>query len=231
MGGLSADRSSGKARHGGAVGDPSLEVLLTDRQAEAGNGRSGKSMDQSNAAVILEKLSGHLDHSIELTVFGRAALGLAFGADYPVAALSRDVDVIIPGHLLEVYESDLQMWDAIEQTNRDLEDRGLYLTHLFEDTQVILRPDWTKQRVPLELRIPKIRLFRPAALDLILSKMMRGLDEEDLQDAAFLIGRFSLGRAELEETIRAARLSTIPEDIQVLFHLAARRILEMVPQR
>jgi hypothetical protein len=41
-------------------------------------------------------------------------------------------------------------WDAIEQTNRILSPKGLYITHLFAEDQVFLRPDWEQNIVPIE---------------------------------------------------------------------------------
>ena len=50
------------------------------------------------------------------------------------------------------------------------------MRHLFEADQVFLRRDWERHLVPIT-RPPTrwLRLFRPATLDLILTKMMRPL--------------------------------------------------------
>ena len=44
-----------------------------------------------------------------------------------------------------------------------------------------------------------LRLFRPAAIDLVLTKMMRGNDAQDMADAAFLIRHDHITPAQLEE--------------------------------
>ena len=75
-----------------------------------------------------------------------------------------------------------------------------------------LRPEWESQIIPITrppLRF--LRLFRPATLDLILTKMMRGDDAQDLEDVAFLIRHDAVTRTQLEETFRRARLPEIQE--------------------
>ena len=94
-------------------------------------------------------------------------------------------------------ESDNQFWKAIESTNKVLEPSGLYLTHLFTDRQVALTPDWLEKVVPIPSESYRcLRLFRPSAIDLILTKMMRN-DAQDLEDIRFIMEQESIPSAVL----------------------------------
>ena len=91
-----------------------------------------------------------------------------------------------------------------------------------------LRPEWESQIIPITrppLRF--LRLFRPATLDLILTKMMRGDDAQDLEDVAFLIRHDAVTRTQLEETFRRARLPEIQE-LHDAFAKARPLVLAMV---
>src|SRR6266404_7325328 len=141
-----------------------------------------------NASRILQTLDGHLDHPVRLVLYGRAALQLGFEDPPQEVAESRDVDAIIPLADLDKLSSDESFWDAQDATNRELGPKGLYITHLFRADQVFLRPDWDQHLVPITRPSTRwLRLFRPAALDLVLTKMMRGDDPQDMADIAFLI--------------------------------------------
>jgi hypothetical protein len=52
---------------------------------------------------------------------------------------------------------------------------------------VFLRRGWAKHILPItRLRVNRLELLRPAAVDLVLAKMVRGNDEQDTADAEFL---------------------------------------------
>jgi hypothetical protein len=141
-----------------------------------------------NATLILRTLDGYLDHAVRLILYGRAALLLGFREPPKDVAESKDVDAIIPALEVEGVANDETFWDAQEKTNLELRPRGLYITHLFRSDQVFLRPDWQEHLVPImSLQLRWLRLFRPATLDLILTKMMRGDDAQDMEDIAFMI--------------------------------------------
>src|SRR5690606_33860313 len=73
-----------------------------------------------------------------------------------------------------------------EITNEELEPSGLYMTHLFLESQVILSPSWLDHLEPIEMKnLNLLRLFRPSTGDLLLTKMMR-VDPQDRQDLRFL---------------------------------------------
>ena len=100
-----------------------------------------------------------------------------------------DVDAILPARDLKAVEQNEDFWQAQQKTNEELGDSGLYFTHLFEDRQVILTPDWLEHVVTLSgFGLAKLRLFRPSTADLVLTKMMR-VDPEDREDMRFLAGQ------------------------------------------
>jgi len=180
-----------------------------------------------NATRILRSLDGHLDHEVRLILYGRAAIQLGFPGTPDSVARSLDVDVIIPANQVDAMASDYRFWEAQEATNMDLEPSGLYITHLFPSDMVILRADWLNHLVALQQPSTRyLRLYRPAAVDLVLTKMMRGLDPQDLEDAAFLCRTGGLSRSTLERALTDAVVPDIPE-IRDSFELCRSRVLEM----
>ncbi len=153
-----------------------------------------------NATIILQTLDSHLDHEVSLVLYGRAALNLGFDTAPAETAHSKDVDCIIPLSRVEDMGRDQQFWDAQEATNDQLRPRGLYITHLFRADEVFLRATWEKDIVAISSPGLKwLRLFRPATVDLVLTKMMRGDDPQDMADAKFIIERDKITRKQLEE--------------------------------
>jgi len=153
-----------------------------------------------------------LDHPVRLILYGRAALQLGFGTPPPGAAHSKDVDCIIPLSDLDTLTADAGFWDAQEATNEKLRPLGLYITHLFRAQEVFLRHDWEEHLVPITRgSFRHLRLFRPATLDLVLTKMMRGDDAQDMTDAAFLVQQGRITVAQLES---AFKTMTIPDLVE-----------------
>src|ERR1019366_3009130 len=101
---------------------------------------------------------------------------------------THDVDAILPLAWLAAEDENLDFWEAQQRTNTELEPAGLYLTHLFRELEVIVTPDWLRKRIPIPLDLERLAVFRPATLDLILTKMARG-DANDLADIGFLLNR------------------------------------------
>ena len=91
---------------------------------------------------IVRTLDRHLTQPVRLILYGRAALALGYPASLPAFHATMDVDAILPEVEMAAIEADDSFWEAIEKTNDELEASGLYLTLLFTDSQVILRPDW-----------------------------------------------------------------------------------------
>ncbi len=162
-------------------------------------------MRMDNASLILSTLDAHLSHPFRLVLYGRAALQLGFTAAPPEVAESKDVDATIPLADLETLSSNEGFWDAQEATNNELRPKGLYITHLFRADQVFLRRDWEEHLIPIT-RLPMrwLRLFRPATLDLVLTKMMRGDDPQDMADIAFMIRHDRVTPDQVESAIADA---------------------------
>ena len=150
-----------------------------------------------NPSRILLTLDEHLERPTRMILYGRAALYLGFDAAPLEIAESKDVDAIIP--LADLDGFDEQFWKAQETTNELLRPRGLYITHLFRADQVFLRAQWEQHIVPLERPTTKrLRLFRPATLDLILTKMMRGDDAQDLADIEFMVHHDKINLSQID---------------------------------
>jgi len=165
-----------------------------------------------NPTQVLTTLDRRLDHPVSLVLYGRAALCLGFDSTRREFATTQDVDGIIPLDQADHLTDDPQFWEAIELTNKDLESKGLYLTHLFREDQVILREKWKQNIVPVSRPETRwLKLFRPATIDLILTKMMRGNDEEDLKDIEFLVGHDRITPQAFEAACAEAVIPDIPE--------------------
>ena len=138
-----------------------------------------------------------------------------------------DVDAILPESSMAAIEADEGFWEAIQKTNAELETEGFYMTHLFSDSQVILRPDWEKWTLPIQQSsFQYLQLFRPATEDLILSKMMR-VDPQDREDVKFLIGEHPLRIDAAEKLIDQARVPDIPE-IKEAFQINSKWLISVL---
>ena len=179
-------------------------------------------MIANNPAEILLTLDRELDHEVPLVLYGRAALCLGFDQTPPAFHATQDVDAIISLSQLPTLTNDESFWEAIDRTNQALSPKGLYITHLFSEDQVFLRADWEKHIVPIHsLPTRFLRLFRPHAIDLILTKMMRGNDAHDMDDIRFLASVEKITASEIEAAFQTVRL---PEDIQELQEAFQRAI-------
>jgi hypothetical protein len=137
---------------------------------------------------LLLALDEALDHAVRLIIYGRGAVWLGFNNPPAAAATTQDVDAIIPAEQVQALADDLQFWDSRDAVNERFKLEGLYITHLFPETDVFLRRDWLKQIVRVtKPSLHHLELFRPATVDLVLSKMMRGSDPQDMADAEFMI--------------------------------------------
>lgn len=160
---------------------------------------------------IVRTLDRHLTRPVRLILYGRAALALGYPSPLADFHATMDVDAILPEVEMTLIEADDSFWNAIEMTNAELEPSGLYLTHLFTDAQVILRPDWLDHLVPIPLTgLRYLELARPATADLILTKMMR-VDPQDRSDLRFLVEQSSFDGDSLEVVASSARIPDLPE--------------------
>lgn len=109
---------------------------------------------------------------------------------------------------LKAFEADDNFWEAKEKVNERFEDKGLYITHIFAEEQVFLRKNWADHIVPVTRpATTHLKLFRPATVDLVLTKMMRGDDQQDMDDASFLIRHDRISTEQLEAAFATANLT------------------------
>lgn len=183
----------------------------------------------NNPLKILLNLDNNLTQPETLTIYGKAAIVLGFpnhaekmGND----AITLDVDAILPMESLKAISQNMDFWDALAKTNEDLEADGLYMTHLFQEDQVILSPGWKSKRITIDLGFDHLKIQRPSTLDLILTKMMRGRDPKDMEDIKFLLSSEKITVVELEENFKTALIPDILE-IKAAFIEAQPSVLEM----
>ena len=183
--------------------------------------------DLANPERLLLALDEALDHRVQLIIYGRSALWLGFSHPPAAAATTFDVDAIIPDAQVQAMADDSGFWDARDAVNERFKSEGLYITHLFPESAVFLRRDWAKQLVPItRLRVNHLALFRPATVDLVLTKMMRADDEQDMADAEFMIRHDRI----TEEQLLAAFSEMKPIELVELrdaFASAKPRIMEL----
>jgi hypothetical protein len=180
----------------------------------------------SNPLRILSTVDRHLTLPAEITLFGRSALALGYSPAPAHFHNTKDVDGILPLSWLQPSDEHEDFWRAVQLANAELEPDGLYLTHLFREVDVILQPEWFTHRVRIEVDLKKLVVFRPATIDLLLTKMARA-DEDDLQDIQFLIRAESLSVDQLKTAFARARVPDVPE-IQELFSRARPKVLALV---
>lgn len=151
-------------------------------------------MDAEQLRRIFEQLDDALALETTLLVRGGAA-ALALGLTQRVTI---DIDVL-PGS--RFVDQDLRQACARAGLDFNPPDKdhvqGDYLEVVPEGTLVLPRPS---PDLPCNtvFRGRRLTVQTPPAADLVIGKLKR-LDPEDLADVVFLVHRFGLGRAELEE--------------------------------
>lgn len=168
-------------------------------------------MEPSNPLRILEALDRYLRDPFELIVYGRAALALGYPNPPVDCMVTMDVDAILPSQDLQAIEANDDFWQAQDQVNTLFANAGLYFTHLFEEKQVVLSPEWRSQVVALSgFPFECLQLKRPSTHDLILTKMMR-VDPQDREDIKFLIQQSDFSWRVMKHCIQEAYCPDIPE--------------------
>lgn len=182
----------------------------------------------SNPEKVISTLDRHLDHEVSLIIYGRAALCLGFKNAPPEFGATEDVDGIVALRQLRELENDDQFWEAIDATNRELEPSGLYVTHLFQEDQVFLRKSWLDHTVSINRPATRfLRIARPATVDLILTKMMRGADEQDMGDIEFMVVHDDITPDQIEAAFREVVIPDV-SDLRDAFDKAAPIVREIV---
>lgn len=160
---------------------------------------------------ILGSLDGFLKSPFELIVYGRSALALGYPDPPADFLVTLDVDAILPSKDLRAIEANDDFWKAQDQVNEQFVDSGLYFTHLFEEKQVILSPDWLKHLVSIEsFEFKRLRLYRPSTHDLILTKMMR-VDPQDREDIQFLMQQADFSSSIFRAALKTAQCPDVAE--------------------
>lgn len=183
----------------------------------------------NNPTEVLQTLDRELDHEISLVLYGRAALCLGFENAPAQFGTTQDVDAIIRFSQLPGLMKDEMFWDALERANLALEPKGLYLTHLFSEDQVFLRPDWEQHIARIRRPETKfLKLFRPHVVDLILTKMMRGNDDQDMEDVEFLARQGRITTVQIEAAFACIRIPDVPELLEAFSRAlpTVRRIIK-----
>ena len=178
----------------------------------------------SNAETLLHALDERLDSAVELTLYGRAALQLGFENPPEEYAISHDVDAVFWIGQAEELAASGNFWDAIDDLNKAYADQELYISHFFEEDQVVLQPDWKANRKRIEGPWKQLSLYRLGDEDLFLSKLMRD-DPIDQSDAAFIVERSGMTDERIRHAVDNARIPEIPE-IREQFALCATRFVE-----
>jgi hypothetical protein len=182
----------------------------------------------SNPERLLLALDQRLDHWVRLILYGRSAVWLGFENPPAAAATTQDVDSIIPAGEVQALADDTRFWDARDAVNQHFESEGLYITHLFPESEVFLRRDWLAHIVSVtKLKLHHLRLFRPATLDLVLTKMMRGNDSQDMADAGFMIRHDRITESQLLEAFSQMKPIEMAE-LREAFAKAKPVVLTMV---
>jgi hypothetical protein len=182
----------------------------------------------TNAEIIATTLDNLLDHEVSLIAYGRASIALGFNDVPDAIGLSLDLDVILRFSNAAELDGDDQFWEAQAEVNKVLEKRGLYMTHLFLEDQVFLRPDWERFIVPvLRPETKFLKLYRPHTIDLILTKMMRGNDPQDMSDVEFLVKHDGITGEQMEPAFQIVRMPDIQE-LRDAFNKALPVVREIV---
>lgn len=185
-------------------------------------------MLRDNPSHILRTLDAKLKHTVELTLIGKAAIWLGYDSPPADYGSTMDVDAVVPAFASAALDEDVGFWEALAQANEVLRPLDLYLTHIFEEEQIFLRPGWSAHRVRiLRPELSHISLFRPATLDLILTKMMRGADPTHMAEIQWMITTDRISRKEMMESLAKAKLPDDSAEWPVLFEQAQSMILQM----
>jgi hypothetical protein len=185
-------------------------------------------MPLDNPTRILQALDTHLGSAVELTLIGKAALWLGFDDPPDDYGSTLDVDAVVPIADSAALDQNEGFWLALQRTNEQLRPLDLYLTHLFEESQIFLRPDWVMKRIRIQRpELRHIHLFRPDTLDLILTKMMRGADPGHMQEIQWMIRNDGLSRVSMLGCLEQARIPDDSAEWGELFNAARKVVLEM----
>lgn len=178
---------------------------------------------ESGPALILRTLDRFMTGAGEVRLFGGAAFVLGYGR----SRTTDDADLLVDYEECRALIDQAGFSEAVEATNRELEPRGLYLTHIFGPEQQVLTPEWRAACRPVPLPgLTRLRISCLGPVDLALSKLGRG-DDEDLADISFLLRSGQLEPGALRDAIGRAR---VPPEYEETFAAARPKVLELLSQ-
>jgi len=140
---------------------------------------------------------------VELTLYGRAAFILGFEDAPKEFARSKDIDAVLWVGQADELARTTNFWEAVEEVNREFRDQELYISHLFEEDQVVLTREWRQQRSRVNGSWNKLMVYRLGDADLFLSRLMRN-DPQDIADASFVVNRARVRAPSLASSGRRA---------------------------
>ncbi len=140
---------------------------------------------------------------------------------YGLERMTEDVDLLADDQEIQALIEDANIGEALERTNSELEEEGLYLSHIWGPEQQILTPEWRGSCREVPLRLDRLQVETLGPLDMVLSKACRA-DDGDLADIRHLVGREGLTRASVS---RAFERALVPSIFQAVLPEARARIL------
>lgn len=173
------------------------------------------------AEQILEALDRHLGGPAHIRLLRGAALILGYGLNRS----TEDVDLLADDKEGDLLSSEANFPAAIEATNRELEAKGLYISHIWGPEQQILTPEWRTACRFLNKHwgAGNLRVSVLGPLDLILSKLRRA-DDEDLQDIRHIVRVEGLTRPDVEAAMKRA---SVPEPFREEFAANCAKVLDL----
>lgn len=176
-------------------------------------------MDQG-PALILKTLDGFMRGRGSVRVFGGAAFILGYGRK----RTTEDADLLLDDRECLALLEGAGFAEAVEETNRALEPKGLYVAHVFGPEQQVLSPGWRERCRPVALDgLHRLSVEVLGAEDLALTKLGR-FDSADEDDVRFLFESRQLDPSRFREAVAAA---LVPPEYRDLFERARPRALAL----
>lgn len=169
------------------------------------------------AELIIRTLDRHLTAPGTIRLLGGAALVLGYG----LQRATEDADLLLDDREAQALIDEAGFAEAVEATNRELEERGLYLTHIWGPEQQILTPEWREHCRAVHLPgLARLSVEVLGPVDLVLSKLCRA-DSLDLEDVAFLVRTQKLQARVIGDALDRAQ---VPEDFREILSESRRKL-------
>lgn len=176
---------------------------------------------ESGPALILRTLDRHLTAPGHIRLFGGAALVLGYGR----RRQTEDADLLLDDEECQALIDSAGFAEAVEATNAELNDRGLYLSHIFGPEQEILAAGWRERCRAIAIDgLARLTVSVLGPEDLILTKLGRG-DEVDFEDIRFLIETQQVKPADVADVLERA---TVPEELIEQFRAAKPKLADLL---